>query len=95
MAGKNRKDECCMYIASYVHEKFWKPSLTDRFLFPPSDVSPKVCWDIYANNVADCYGDFMQRTIKDISAESKIVSSSGDIWTYDFATDNSSIEHFT
>lgn len=94
VAGKNRKNEYCMYIVSYVRGKFEKPSLTDRFLFPPSDVSPKLCWDFYAKNVVDTYSDFMQRTIKDIANVSKLVSPSGDIWTYDFATNISSIEHF-
>ena len=84
-----------MYIVSYVNGKFEKPSLTDKFLFPPSDVSPKVCWNIYMKNVMSSYSDFMHRTIRDISVESKIVSASGDVWTYDFATGNSSIEHFS
>lgn len=48
VAGKNKKDEYCMYIMSILHGKLEKPSLIDRFMFPPSDVDAKVCLDIYA-----------------------------------------------
>lgn len=95
VAGKNKKDECCMYTVSYINGKFEKPSLTDRFLFPPYDVSPKVCWDFYVKNVISSNSDFIQKTIKDIAKVSNLVSSSGDIWTYNFVTSNSSMEHFS
>lgn len=94
VAGKNKKDECCMYTVSFLHGKLEKPLLTDRFIFPPSDVSAKVCCNIYATNALNYHGDFMQRTIKDIAKISKIISPSGDIWTYDKITDKSTLEHF-
>lgn len=94
VAGKNRKNEYCMYIVSYVHGKFEKPSLTDRFLFPPSDASPKLCWDFYTKNVVDTHSNFMQGTIKDIANVSKLVSPSGDIWTYDILVNTGTLEHF-
>ncbi len=94
IAGKNRKDEYCMYTMSILRGKLEKPSLTDRFLFPPYDVSPKVCWDIYKKNVINSYSDFMQRTVKEIASISKVVSPSGDIWIYDLSTDISITEHF-
>lgn len=95
VAGKNKKDECCIYTVSFLHGKLEKPSLTDRFMFPPSDVSAKVCCDIYAKNAMNFHSDFMQRTVKDIAKVSEIVSPSGDIWTYDMNTGKSTLEHFS
>lgn len=48
VAGKNKKDEFCVYTVSFLHGKLEKPSLTDRFMFPPSDADVKTCYDIYA-----------------------------------------------
>lgn len=94
VAGKNRKDEYCMYIMSILHGKLEKPSLTDRILIPPSDASAKECVDAYATNFYS-YNNFIQRTVKDIAKISKLVSSSGDIWTCDMTTGISTLEHFS
>jgi len=94
IAGKNRKDEYCIYTMSILNGKLEKPSLTDRFMFPPDDVDAKVCVNIYAVNATNYHSDFIQKTVKDIAKISKLVSSSGDIWTYDLNTDTSNSEHF-
>lgn len=93
IAGKNRENEYCLYIMSYVNGKLEKPKLVESFMFPPSDVSPKDCYDYYARNVYS-HKDFIQKTVKDISRMSKLVSSSGDMWVYDMITDKSVLEHF-
>lgn len=95
VAGKNKKGECCMYVASILRGKLEKPSLEDRFIFPPYDADAKTCWKIFAINAVNYQRDFLQRTIKDISKISKAISSTGDIWTYDSATDTSTLEHFS
>lgn len=94
VAGKNRKDEYCMYIMSILHGKLEKPSLTERILIPPSDASAKECVDAYAINFY-AHNDFIQRTVKDVAKISKLVSSSGDIWTCDMTTSKSTSEHFS
>lgn len=95
IAGKNKKDEYCMYTMSILHGKLEKPSLTERFLFPPSDASAKECWDCFAKNSAYSDSNFIQKTVKDVAKMSKVVSPSGDIWTYDITTGKSTIEHFS
>lgn len=95
VAGKNKKDECCMYTVSFLKGKLEKPSLTDRFMFPPSDVSAKACVDIFTVNTIYFQNNFVKKTVREIAKMSKLVSRSGDIWTYDFKTDTSTLEHFT
>lgn len=94
VAGKNKKNEFCMYTISYVNGKLEKPSITKRFMFPPPDVPAKECLDIYAMNAINHEKDFVQKTIKDIAKKGKFVSPSGDIWTYDTKLGCGSIEHF-
>lgn len=93
IAGKNRKKEYRLYIMSYINRKLEKPELVDSFMFPPSDVSAKECYDYYVKNVYS-HKDFIQRTVKDISRMSKLVSPSGDMWVYDMNTNSSSMVHF-
>ncbi len=95
IAGKNRKGKPCLYITSILNGKLEKPSLTDRFIFPPSDADAKTCCDIYAINALNHRSNFIQRTIKDISKISKLISPTGDIWVYDIVTDKSILEHFS
>ena len=87
VVGKSKNNECCMYAMSYLNGKLEKPTLTDAVLFPPSDLDMTTCAYIYAKNIKYHYDDFIQRTVKEISKESNVVSPSGDIWIYDFATD--------
>ncbi len=95
VAGKNKKGEYCIYVTSILHGKLEKPSLTDRFIFPPHDADAKMCCDIYAINTVNYQSAFMKRTVKDIAKLSKFVSTSGDIWTYDMITGTSTSEHFS
>lgn len=95
VVGKNKKNECCIYAWSYLDGKLEKePTLTDVSLFKPHDVSMEVCTEFYVKNIRGDYLDFIQRTVKDISNESRVVSPSGDIWIYDIKTGKSSSEHF-
>lgn len=94
IAGKNRADEYCMYTVSIVNRKLEKPHLVDGFMFPPSDADAKQCFEIYNKHIKTSDPNFIQNIIKDISKISKVISSSGDIWTYDITTGESSLEHF-
>lgn len=95
VAGKNKNGKSSLYTASILNGKLEKPSLTDRIIFPPADSDVKICCDIYAINAVNHPRDFIQRTIKDISKISKLISSTGDIWIYDITADTSSIKHFS
>lgn len=95
VAGKNRKDEYCMYTMSILNGKLEKPSLTDRFLFPPSDASAKECWNLFAKNVTCSHKEFVQKTVKDVAKISNLVSVSGDVWIYDMIENKSTLEHFS
>ena len=95
IAGNNRKGECCMYTMSILHGKLEKPTLTERWMFPPYDADTKACMDIFAVNAINYHSDFIQRTVKEIALLSKVVSPSGDVWTYDIATGKSTMEHFS
>lgn len=95
VAGKNKNGECCVYTVSILHRKFEKPSLTNRFMFPPYDSDAKICFDIYALNSVKYPNDCISRTIKDIAKISKVISSTGDIWIYDMISGKSTLEHFS
>lgn len=95
VAGKNKKGECCVYTVSILHRKFEKPSLTNKFMFPPYDSDVKRCFDIYALNSVKYPNDFISRTIKDIAKISKVISPTGDIWIYDMISGKSTLEHFS
>lgn len=94
IAGKNRAGEYCMYTMSLVNRKLEKPHLVDGFMFPPSDTNARQCFEIYNKHIKASDSNFIQNTIKDISKISKVISSSGDIWTCDITTGESSLEHF-
>lgn len=95
VAGKNRKDEYCIYTMSILNGKLEKPSLTDRFMFPPDDASAKECWDLFAKNVACFHTDFVQKTVKDVAKISNLVNMSGNVWIYDMIENKSILEHFS
>lgn len=94
VAGKNRNGEYCMYTMSILNRKLEEPRLVDGFMFPPSDANAKECFEIYNKHIKASDPNFIQNTIKNISKISKVISSSGNIWTYDIATGESSLEHF-
>ena len=52
-------------------------------LFHPSDCEFKPCADILTRNIQFHFNDFAYRTINEISHISKMVSNTGNMWTYD------------
>lgn len=95
VVGKNKKDECCIYIVMISHGKLEPPLLKEWFIFPPFGADIKGCFDLFSENALKYPDDFIQRTVKDIAATNKFISSSGDIWIYDMITGKSTLEHFT
>lgn len=94
VAGKNRKDEGCLYIAAISNRKFIKPMKKEWFIFPPYGIDIESGCDIYCENIQKYPNNFIQNTIKDISKINKYVSPSGDIWTYDINSGESILKHF-
>lgn len=94
IAGKSKKNKYCIYTMSILNGKIEKPSMVNSFMFPPSDADTKECCEIYSKYTKADDSNFIQNTIKDISKISKVISSSGDIWTCDITTGESSLKHF-
>lgn len=93
VAGKDKNNENCIYAVSYTNGKL-KNTKTEMFLFPPLGLDMQTCGNIYARNIHMFRQNFLQKTVKEISYICNTVSPSGDIWTYDLVTGNSSMEHF-
>jgi 20S proteasome, alpha and beta subunits len=93
VAGKNKQLQNVMYAVSYVNGKL-SNSKTEIILFPPSDLDMKTCSDIYLKYVHTDFEHCMEKTIKEISNTSKVVSSTGDIWSYNLISESSEIKHF-
>ena len=94
VAGKNRKDEGCLYISAISNRKFIKPLKKEWFIFPPYGIDMESGCNIYCENIRKYPNNCIQKTIKDISKINKYVSSSGDIWTYDIHNGESILKHF-
>jgi hypothetical protein len=93
IAGKDKNNEKCIYAVSYVNGKLGSKK-TEMILFPPSGLDMQICGEIYVRNIHLFHQNFLQKTIKEISDVCNTVSHSGDVWIYDFVTDNSKLEHF-
>jgi hypothetical protein len=94
IAGKSKENKGCIYSVSFVNGSL-KTIKTEAILFPPLDLELQTCDNIYVRNMKIFPHEFIKRTVKDIAELSKVVSHSGDIWTYTIQTGNGTIEHFT
>lgn len=93
VASKDKNNDNCICAVSYVNENLGDTK-TEMILFPPLGTDMQTYSNIYVKNIHMFPQNFLQKTIKEISGICNTVSASGDIWTYDFVTDISSIEHF-
>lgn len=91
--GLNKNDKMVMMSASWNHQIYSGGSV-ELVLYPPEDVDMQTCCNIFIPNLHEHFPAFMKKTIKEISEKSNMVSPSGDVWTYDFDTDISKLEHF-
>lgn len=94
VAGLDAHKEIILWSASWNHGKY-SGSSVEFALYPPEDVDMQTCCNIYILNLHEHFSVFMEKTIKEISERSKMVSRSGDIWIYDAITNTSTLEHFT
>lgn len=95
VVGKNKKNECCIYMTLISDGKLRKALLKEWFIFPPYGADFDVCSNILTTNIVKYPNKSIQRTIKEIAINNKYISPSGDIWIYDMITDKSSSEHFS
>lgn len=63
-------------------------------LYPPNGADLKQCCEIFAKNYNFHHVDFVERTVREISAISPFVSPTGDQWTYDIATSKGTLRSF-
>ena len=63
-------------------------------IYPPADTQMQACCDFFARNYKFDNKTFVEKTIKDISNISNLVSPSGDKWIYSFQTQKGSIFSF-
>lgn len=82
VAGKNKNQENVIHGVSFIAGKL-SHSKTQMILFPPADVSMKDCSDIFVKNYHVNFAHCMEKTIKEISNLSNLVSSAGNIWIYE------------
>lgn len=94
VGGLNNNKEIVLWSASWNHGRYSGNSV-EMVLYPPEDVDMQTCCNIYIPNLHEHFPVFIKKTIKEIFEKSKMVSPSGDIWTYDMITDKSSSEHFS
>jgi hypothetical protein len=93
VAGLNAHKEMTLWSASWNHGRYSGGSV-ELALYPPEDVDMQTCCNIYIPNLHEHFSVFMEKTIKEISEKSKMVSYSGDIWMYDLIADTSNLKHF-
>ncbi len=94
VAGKDKNNDNVIYAVSYVNGKLGDTK-TEMILFPPLGADMQTCSNIYVKNIHMFPQNFLQKTVKEISDICNTVSPSCDIWTYNFVTDNNSMEHFS
>lgn len=93
VGGLDGKKKMNLWSASWNHGKY-SGNNVELAIYPPKDVDMQTCCNIYIPNVHEHFSVFIQKTIKEISEKSKIVSPSGDIWIYDMKSGKSTSEHF-
>ncbi len=93
VAGKNKQRQNIMYAVSYIDEKL-SNSKTEIILFPPNDLDMKTCSDLYVKYIHTDFEHCMEKTIREISKNSKVVSATGDVWCYNLVSGSSDVKHF-
>lgn len=81
IAGKNREGTASLISCNMFKGTFCAQEVPMK-LYPPADVKMEICNQIFAKNYNLHRVEFVERTIKEVSAASKYVSSSGDKWIY-------------
>lgn len=94
IAGKNKNYENVLYGVSFVAGKL-SHSKTQMILFPPADVSMKDCSEIFVRNYHVDLAHCMEKTVKEISSLSNLVSETGNIWVYETDDVSNTLKQFS
>lgn len=94
VAGKNKNHENVIYGVSFVAGQL-SHSKTQMILFPPADVSMKDCSEIFVKNYHVNFAHCMEKTIKEISNLSSLVSETGNIWIYETDEVSNTLKQFS
>lgn len=82
VAGKTKDDEIKLFAIT-LKQRHIELKEVPMMLFQPRDCDFKECANILCKNINIHPNDFAKRTIVEVSQISKLVSSTGNVWTYD------------
>lgn len=82
IAGKGRDGSANLVSGGSVKGHF-KAENVPMALYPPADTELQKCCDCFVKNYKLHYPEFVERTIKEISGISRLVSTTGNKWVYD------------
>lgn len=83
IGGLNRKNNIDLISGSYSQRQLEFSKSEETALFPPYDVDMKICSEVYISNFYNYTEVFVEKTVKEISELSTVVSKCGDKWVYD------------
>ena len=84
IGGLDKNQNIKLMSVSYSHEKLNCTEVsTNIMIFPPSDVSMQKCLEIFVRNYNLFTDQVIEKTVKDVSELSIVVSKSGNKWIYD------------
>lgn len=94
IAGKNNNGEMCLIACNNYEGDDINFLEVPHFLFKPEDMDFNECAEIFAKNLKTCFSDFAEKTIREVSAQSKFVSPTGDKWMYRAVVNCGKLESF-
>lgn len=93
IAGKDQNGSACLISGGNPKGKL-DMSEVPMALYPPDGADLKLCCEIFAKNYKFHHEDFVERTVREISAISPYVSPTGDQWVYDIAAGKGTLKSF-
>ncbi|MBQ6708818.1 MAG: hypothetical protein IJM97_07720 [Clostridia bacterium] len=93
IAGKGNDGKACL-ISGLNKNGAIDAKEVPMALYPPADVKMQFCCDCFAKNYHANNDTFVEKTIKDISNVSDLVSSTGNKWIYNITTEKSEFFSF-
>ncbi|MBO4980460.1 MAG: hypothetical protein J6C84_00975 [Lachnospiraceae bacterium] len=94
IAGKDRNDQDCLVVMSFLKGVLEGPHAIQKIILPPTDDCVEDCKRIFVQNLHSGDRSCFQKTVKEVSKISPAVSPSGDIWIFDRKNGCSTMQHF-
>ena len=84
LGGLDKNNDMKLIAISYNHGQLQcSETQTNMMIFPPSDVSMQKCSEVFVRNYNLFTDQMIEKTVKDVSELSIVVSKSGNKWIYD------------